>query len=240
MKLDRVVLTGADDTVKPEQLLEISTQFNYVEWGILMGGPDWGSGRFPSQTWIEHLSDLVEAMPEASRPNLCAHLCGKHVKWLFQDGIHPDMTFQRSQINTHGFPMNLMEGYADFKTNLITAKSHWPGQFIFQVDGANDKIVKEWVNEGLGVPLFDTSSGAGVLPSYLGEEWPTSWPDVYCGYAGGLGPANIIEQLEGPIKEAAGEERIWVDMESSLFSHGKFDLSKCRQVLEKCKPFIGV
>ena len=240
MKLDRVVMTGADDTVKPEDLIALSQEFPFSEFGILSGGPDYGSSRFPSVAWIEHLSDLVEDMPEASRPNLCAHLCGKYVKWLFAGETHPDHIFQRSQINTHGFPMHLMEGYENFKSNLITAKTHWPGQFIFQCDGENDAIVKEWVAEGLGVPLFDTSSGAGVLPSYFGESWPKAWDGTYCGYAGGLGPENVVEQVTGSIKQAVGAGTIWIDMESRLYSNRIFDLGKCRQVLEAMKPFIGV
>ena len=239
MKLDRVTMTGADDTVKPEDLIALSQEFPFVEFGILFGGPDYGSSRFPSLAWIEDLSNKVWA--SEVQVNLCAHLCGKYVKWLLKDGdFVPEVIFQRSQINTHGFPMHLMEGYADFKPNLISAKVEWPGQFIFQVDGENDAIVKEWVAEGLGVPLFDTSSGAGVLPSYFGAEWPTSWPNVYCGYAGGLGPDNVVSEVTGPIKQAAGEATIWIDMESRLYSNRIFDLGKCRKVLEATAPLIGV
>lgn len=55
--------------------------------------------------------------------------------------------------------------------------------------------------------LFDTSSGFGILP----EKWPELLPELYCGYAGGLGPDNLQEQLE-KIESVIGDNEIWVDM----------------------------
>ena len=35
--LQTVTLTGADDSVNPEDLIAISKEFPFVEWGILIG-----------------------------------------------------------------------------------------------------------------------------------------------------------------------------------------------------------
>jgi len=62
---------------------------------------------------------------------------------------------------------------------------------------------------------------------------------LYHGYAGGLGPENLAEQLP-LIGQAAGDCRIWVDMESRVRSDNdrQFDLAKVRKCLEIAKPFI--
>ena len=46
MKLQYVTMTGADESVDPKALIELSKEFPFVEWGILIGSQ---SGmRFPS------------------------------------------------------------------------------------------------------------------------------------------------------------------------------------------------
>jgi hypothetical protein len=58
-----------------------------------------------------------------------------------------------------------------------------------------------------GTALFDTSGGAGVLP----QEWPVPAKDFWCGYAGGLGPFNVIEQVRKI--ETVCAKPFWIDME---------------------------
>ena len=77
--------------------------------------------------------------------------------------------------------------------------------------------------------LFDLSHGAGVLP----EQWPKPLPGIRCGYAGGLSPDNIKEQLT-LISAAVGDTPIWIDMETHVRSNNDrlFDLGKVEQVLK--------
>jgi hypothetical protein len=88
--------------------------------------------------------------------------------------------------------------------------------------------------------LFDASGGRGLLP----EVWPAPLPGVSCGYAGGLGPDNLSEQLPR-ILAAAGEASIWVDMEGQLrkVDAGQvdwFDLVRCRACLERLTESLAV
>ncbi len=64
-------------------------------------------------------------------------------------------------------------------------------------------------------------------------------PGIACGYAGGLGPDNLEEQLE-LISAAAGDCSFWVDMEGKLRTLDEtecdwFDLGKARRCLEAVK-----
>jgi hypothetical protein len=97
--------------------------------------------------------------------------------------------------------------------------------------------------------------GAGILP----REWPKPiYLDVhpgddgcgvqqhrYHGYAGGLGPDNLAEQIPLILAAAAGNEhtaegRIWIDMETRVRSSDDrtFDLAKVRRCLEIAAPYV--
>ena len=89
-------------------------------------------------------------------------------------------------------------------------------------------------------PLFDSSGGRGVVE----KSWPKiphhEYGPIWCGYAGGLGPDNIKEELQ-KIEEAVGEAEIWIDMETKLRNKkDQFDLNLCEQVLQEAEPYVEV
>ena len=113
MKLNRVTVTGADDSVEPEMLGRISKEYPFVEWGILVsqntlpkGGP-----RFPSPEWITRLL----AVCDPGELNLSVHLCGAWVRrvcearwdWVPSPSESPMSILlraaQRVQLNFHGY-----------------------------------------------------------------------------------------------------------------------------------------
>jgi hypothetical protein len=165
-KLTRVTLTGADDTVDPDELLEISEAYPNVEWGILIGSQH--GHRFPSQTWIISLMNGVREL--RNKPNLSLHICGAHLKRIAA-GKPLDLPngmldiFQRCQLNWHGEPQG---DIFDNIMNAFDAMPSWSPEVIFQLDKANDDLAPEMSGRMIMSGLFDLSHGAGVLP----EEWP--------------------------------------------------------------------
>lgn len=238
MKLDRVTFTGADDSIDPSDLIPISEAYPFVEWGILKMDFSGYSTRFPSQDWIDQ---LVEVAPASM--NLCLHLCGSPVLRVFSRGeFNYSPKFKRSQLNFHG--SSILKHFPDAGNTLQKITSAREGfSFILQCDGVNDRYVKELAYASNSItPLFDTSSGAGVTPSFFGESWPKLWEGIYCGYAGGLGPNNLPDELVNHIQPAVDKVdlngRIWIDMETKVFTKGQFDLGKCVQVLESVKEYV--
>ena len=59
--------------------------------------------------------------------------------------------------------------------------------------------------------------------------------DVRMGYAGGIGPDNVVDVLRdiGPVRPT------WIDMESGVRTGDKFDLAKVRRVLEQVAMVRG-
>lgn len=257
--IDRVTITGADESIKPHELISLTREFPFVEWGILASHNNTilsgGCNRYPSFKWIGLLQGL--AVETGALPNLALHINGKWVRDLLIG-------------NTAFFPFEFLNGFNRVQLNfhaeetpcipqLFAARLKEIGkEFIFQLDGASGNAHLDSANEnevGKCYGLFDVSGGAGILP----DKWPqpiyndvhSNGEDIqevwaYHGYAGGLGPDNLAEQIP-LILAAAGETRhtsegrIWIDMETRIRSNNDrlFDLGKVRRCLEIAAPFVN-
>jgi hypothetical protein len=244
MKLNLVTVTGADDSTPVADILKIAEEFPYAEFGILLSSGSMGFRRFPSGSW---LVELVSAVIEKNLDlNLSGHLCGAWVRQFMLGNfptaelcaIHPEFikagVFKRWQINTHGIPhKNNTTALAQAVTELGSRNQ----SVIFQHDNANTNTLLSI--QGLGckniATLFDLSHGAGVLP----DAWPRPMPDIYCGYAGGMSPENVADQLT-KIEPLVGDNETWIDAETHLRTPDdqKFDLDKVRAFLTAAKPWI--
>jgi hypothetical protein len=237
MRLITVTLTGADDATDLDKLWEISDEFPFVEWGILLSRNSSGRPRFPSVKWLSELAER-HYVREAMAIQFSGHLCGGFVKELLMGdqkfiseiGDAAFACFDRVQINTHGQPHEYKP------SRMIPALNSSDKSYIFQYDNVNRAVLETAVSEGIKAQaLFDLSHGAGVLP----DEWPVPVEGVYCGYAGGLSAENVEDQLQ-IISEKVGDTPFWIDMETKVRSNGDklFDLGKCWEVLNKCEKFI--
>ena len=232
-----VTVTGADDSVRPKELVSIAEDFPFVEFGILLSKKQQGSKRFPSLNWLEELYILWRQ----KKLTLSGHLCGRWVRDLclgnpsfFNELGHIWEMFGRLQLNFHAeyHPVNNKKFFKIFRQNQLLAET----PIIFQMDGVNEKIFHFFVEGRWGIKayhLFDTSGGCGLLS----REWPKQF-GRYCGYAGGLSANNVGKELEKISKVANGP--IWIDAETLLRSENDkvFDLQKVRSFLETAKPWV--
>lgn len=239
-----VTITGADDSISPETIISISNRFPFVEWGILVSRTSAGTRRFPSLRWIDKLAELNNDRILNSTPslNLSCHLCGKYVRELLignTDFIEEELDdiwniFSRVQINTHGEIHQI-----DEDNLLYNITNHSDKEFIFQIDNINsDRLlnladISTYKFKYSG--LFDLSHGSGILP----EKWPELITGVKCGYAGGIGPDNIKDQIE-LINSKVGKIDTWIDMETKVRSSNDmvFDTDKVEKCLQIASEYI--
>ena len=235
-KIIRVVtVTGADDSIRPEELIPIAKDYPFVEFGILLSKKQQGNKRFPSRNWWEELYILWRN----EKLVLSGHLCGEWVRKLcigvpsfFEEFGYTWKMFSRFQLNFHAEP-HLVN---DKKLSELIRQYLADKLIIFQFDGTNEKIFySQHARWGIAAfSLFDQSGGIGLLP----KEWPKQSPNQYCGYAGGLSPDNLQKEMERISKVAPGP--IWIDAETLLRSEDDkvFDLEKVRRFLEAAKPWV--
>lgn len=226
MILDRVTVTGADDSIDPEALIPLTQRFPFVEWGILLSRSQEGASRFPTTAWIERLTWIAKKVPM----RLSGHLCGQWVRSLCRGSNRfaaerptiADM-FQRVQLNFHG------ELHDVDQDAMPAALREWGREeYVLQMDDVNNLLIGHLWSKGIkAVPLFDRSGGAGREP----DEWPSPVAH-YCGYAGGLRPDQVARQYRR-IELAAGPSKVWTDIETHVFSSDgrQFDLAKVEEYL---------
>lgn len=228
MRLTRVTITGADDSTEIGDLQKLSVEFPFVEWAILVSRSQEGRPRFPSRAWTEAFVDLVAD----ADVNVAMHMCGAWVRELLTGELKWEelptgllAVAKRIQINTHAEP-HLSKMAMISKLSEQSEKT-----FIFQWDGVNDHLAYVANSFNLSVnALYDSSHGTGILP----QKWESvRHIHIPCGYAGGLGPENLLQELP-KIAAAAGHAAIWIDMERRVRTDddSALDLDKVRRVLE--------
>jgi phosphoribosylanthranilate isomerase len=229
--LERVTITGADDNTSIPQLVELSQEFPFVEWGILVSRRSEGTPRFPSRDWVDELMAVSQGL------RLSMHVCGAWVRQMFVGELRwEDLpscfpVVERIQINTHA---QQHASTSAFVNKLAERKNV---QFIFQWDGVNDHLIYAAKAAGLNVAaLFDTSGGAGILP----DKWLAPADGFPCGYAGGLGPENVEAQI-GRIG-ALCNKPFWIDMERNVrwADDSHLDMNAVRKVLQRSAKFVAV
>lgn len=242
--ISRVTITGADESVSPQALVDLSREFPFVEWAILLSSTKEGSPRFPNRSWIRELVSLRESCDL----KLAGHICGDWVRKLvveenpivFEDRPEFIEYFPRIQLNfsTYDVASSFIRLLIPFSRN---------NEFILQVGEykSSEKIalLPNFRNKGISASiLFDRSGGKGIVPL----SWPEPGIGYPVGYAGGLGPDTLVEQLPR-ITEVVGDyyskhfSWIWIDMESRVRSNNdqQFDLDKVRACLEISRPWVA-
>jgi len=244
-----VSITGADDAVRIEQLVALSREFPFVEWGILHYPTKEGKPRNPTEAWRAQLAkarrdhDLKTAL----------HLCDENTFWMllmtmFQKHIpfiHNDLReYDRVQVNINA------RGKAFTRKEVVdvytTLACHGARLILQQHDGTAAAIETYLSSMSLGSlarsahagdisVLLDASRGKGIAPDTWRPPLVRFGQALHTGYAGGISPANIEAVLDAT--EAAVREhgqpgaRYWLDMETGVRTDNQFDLKKVEQVL---------
>lgn len=231
MILDRVTITGVDETSNPDDLLRISQRYPFVEWGFLLKESLPGTGRYVSTTTLKRFLPWAEAMC------FSGHICGK---WgrdmlvgydsIFQE-LHPYMPmFTRLQwnVNASRNPYDLRD-----VEHLFATRDQY--RHIIQCNKSNELFVALLLDAGVNFDiLYDASGGRGIVA----KTWPPASDLAYYGYAGGLRPDNLAGEL-AKINMVAGPYRIWIDMESGVRnSNDILDLGLVTKVLAEAERWL--
>jgi hypothetical protein len=228
-----------DERTDIDQLLKLvadaGAAARFIEWGVLYSPAQAGKGgRYPSLEWLESFA----AKANEADLNIALHLCGKSVKDLLDSVRTRERSaevkrlfalaekFGRVQLNTRG-----KEDDAPVFSQLIGQlhRSENRTGVIVQWNEHNAPLCRRLQHEYGFETLVDGSGGRGIVP----DAWPviSALDARRIGYAGGLGPATIGQQLPA-IYRAAQERAFWIDMEQALRDeHDNFVLDRCRQVL---------
>jgi len=255
MNLRKVTLTGIDASIDPWDLVILVEKYPFVEWGVLFSKTRQGKEkRYPDKRWLSKLGE-ISRFHKTQRGHflpLSAHLCGHFARelitthttsegWItdWQDEYWHILRFNRFQLN---LPTSLLssldlENVHNFlPEGQIIIQSHEGFRYLklsSRVWSWNDGKQRDVSKQRFSV-LYDISGGTGMLPGF----WDESDSNIFCGYAGGLNPDNVLYQLS-KIREKSERTDIWIDMESGVRDfEDNFSLQKAELVLQLVQSLV--
>ncbi len=236
--INKVTITGADNNTDIKDLMKLSQEYPFVEWGVLISDSRMGSDRYPQFEWIKKIAYAKQLIHHDMQLSL--HICGNLCRQILK-GEEPDLLFQfpyligyfnRAQLN---FNINNYElDYSKFMKLLFMIRNNSETNIIFQYNQSNKDFVESLIEFGDDNWnfLYDASGGRGVLRS----DWSKPLKK-YTGYAGGLDPDNLEEEIQAILK-VTKDVPVWIDVESGVRTNNKFDLDKVTKFLEISKKYI--
>lgn len=213
--LRAVTFSGPDVQTPIDELVALQTRYPVMEVGVLWSLTSAGKPRYVDRDWVETASE--------AGLRFSLHLCGKVARDLVVNGVAPEIPGRpdRLQVNCNGMSSGLNWWRLVEIPLVIQVCDHmgafWTG--LSAVDGRGPPTC----------PLFDKSGGKGIRET----EWPRPLPIPIpmCGYAGGIGPDNVVETVDALCKFG---RMFWIDMEGRIRTpDDRFDLEAVRSVLEK-------
>ena len=221
--LDRVTITGADDSTDPLEMLDLALAYPWLEFGILVSASREGSPRYSSRSWQQTL------LKSAHRMNLSMHVCGKWAREIFVGAVAwgdlPPIKTEVERIQINGNPSDITYPAFPPIANGI--------QLIVQYPRALKYLTACQEQHLNCVPLFDESGGEGRI----WREW-TDLPLDYVGYAGGIGPDNVADAVKQVSEMRSGP--FWIDMEGRVRDEkDRLDMHKVGRVLDICEGIFN-
>ena len=218
-----ITFTGIDQHTSLSKARALAEKYP-IEFGILISPQRQGiDTRYPDWTVIRGIFKEVGYRYDRSR--CCAlHLCGAASKEVLQTW---DSSILKADLTSVGrIQINTASKNIDTEKLQAWANQHWVVPILQCRDEFPSDPNVTW--------LFDRSGGEGLVPG-VWPQAPFQFQRQMVGYAGGLSPENIKQQLP-LIEAAAGKHPYYIDMESGVRTDGRFDLDKCLAV---CKAVYG-
>ncbi len=198
-----ITLTGVDEHTDIDSIQSIDAEFGFL-FSVTNKG-----GRYPS-------GDFTSAAT-ARLSRSAVHICGRSARNELVHGWLDELVSnaQRIQVN----------GILDFKYVEKVCRMFPDKTIITQHTIENAHLLA--IQSDNHALLIDGSGGKGLLP----ETWRRPSTGKAVGFAGGLGPDNLQNEVKKFAPLAIGEW--WVDMESSLRIADRFNVAlACEAVLK--------
>lgn len=202
--IEKLTLTGADEVTSLEDLLQFCEEFPEVEIGLLYTATPEGRPRYPSRDWLSKTAGALSG-------RVAIHVCGGAARRELLDGRLADLTRHAPRVQVNG-RLNLAE---------LESLARRVGTLITQHNDANAPLAR--ANARNHALLVDASGGRGLSPA----SWKAPETEKAVGFAGGLGPENLLSECRR-IQEVA-KPASWIDMEGKLRVEDLFDLVMARR-----------
>ena len=185
-----------------------------IEWGILYSESRPGN-RYPS---VETINEIAGRLING----ISLHVCGSKARTTILERKNPSIQpaiFYAQRLQWNGT-------FTVEEANRFCALTTKPT--ITQHKANNEELVDNVLRFNHQV-LCDESGGRGIEP----KKWPGLATYKAVGYAGGIGPDNIVAMIESVPKPP--QRQWWIDIESSLRDRDSdwFNLDRVEETIIK-------
>lgn len=235
MKIKYVTCSGADENTRIPNLLKLMEDYPVGEIGIQVSA-DKASKEMPRYDWILKLAENIQNSQSDIRAAL--HVNKEWVQEFCDGFVAPELDRYMGLRKSDGTPV-----FARVQLNIFVGREKTPNvdkvietlnlfpkhRFIFSYNVPNASFIKELYDKGVVFDnLYDFSFGEGHEPESRG---PVVFPDRLQGYAGGLSPDNIYEELDKISKVVPKDAEIYIDAQGHLADNKIFSISKARKFI---------
>lgn len=225
-----LTFTGIDARTSASWIKDIASStaqlsgYGALEFAILRSPKAGQSNRYPTR-------QVVEGFHRSVRPDYLAyHLCGGYARM-----VHEERWGELFDIIDFDQVGRVQVNSVECDANAIVTLQ----RFAVAI---GKPVIMQWRGDtfplAIGIDILqDRSGGKGEVP----DRWISPDPlckkargDAFIGYAGGLGPDVLRDQLPHIVKAAKGK-RFWLDCESGIRTNDWFDISKVEAMIDCLK-----
>lgn len=236
MNLRFITCSDARENLSPVQVVDLLKISPLAELGVQAHAPRMSYGE-PRYTWMQRVCEVAKI--SRTPVNIAIHVnftwCNDICVGIVPSEINSLLRHKNSytfQPVVSRIQLNIDENTKMFDAEKLAKIIK--GWKKFEVILPFNKITKPHIEElkKTGAQfslLFDGSYGAGILP----EKWDKpAYNDIAFGYAGGLSPDNVKENLDKISQILPTNYDTWIDAEGQLRDrYGAMDISLARDYL---------
>ncbi len=235
MKIKYITCSGADENTNIPHLLKLMEDYPIGEIGIQISA-DKAAKEMPRYEWILKIAEAISN--SKSNINAALHVNKEWVQEFCAGFVAPELDRFLGLKKKNGSPifnrvqLNFLIGREktpSLDKVIETLKLFPKHRFIFSYNVKNASFIKQIYDKGVVFDnLYDFSFGEGHEPESRG---PIVFSDRLQGYAGGLSPDNIYEELDKINKVVPKDAEIYIDAQRHLEDNEIFNISKARKFI---------
>lgn len=237
MKLKTIVCSGANESTEISSLLAMMKKYPKAELGIQMSGKkaSFGTARY---WWFQDLCREIHIqkleIPVALHINsdwvedFCQGNCASELLGM----LHYMQSYGKTCVRRVQLNFKIGREKEPNMKKMLNLMREFPFyRFILSYNQANESYIKELYNRRVRFDcLYDGSFGEGVMPDT--RLAPPFGEDVFQGYAGGLSPENVRQELDKIAQVVPEDREIFIDAEGKLKGEdGKFSTEKAEKYI---------
>ncbi len=241
MKLRYITCSDIRENIPEYKVIDLLKTSEKVELGIQAHSPNMNKN-MPRNIWLNKLLNTsdINTFPL----NIAIHVnydwCSDFCMGNIPEELKYLLNFRHTSTGKpiiKRWQLNIGDGtiIPNAKTVSNIIKSYPYQEFIFPYNEKPDlrNFIHELNDTGVSFSLlFDSSYGAGIAPSSWNAPIYKNHPQ---GYAGGLSPENVTENLDKINRVTKDRTDVWIDAEGRLMKPGTriFDIDRAKEYIKK-------